>query len=170
MAGEHQHPHDHESGSIFDDAAGLADGVASGLTGHYARVISGASGLVGTTIGTPYKIHITPVYNYKAEFFYGGTASLKLKAVTTLHLAFAPLEELLQDSVPTGLPLQGRVTAWNNCVSLMLSTVTLRFTQPQESSPRLGQHPHDHESGSIFDDAAGLADGVASGLTGGILR
>ncbi|GFY61996.1 hypothetical protein TNIN_202121 [Trichonephila inaurata madagascariensis] len=45
----------------------------------------------------------------------------------------------LQDSEPTGLPLQGRVTAWSNCVSIMLRTVTLRFTQPQESSPRLGR-------------------------------
>ncbi|GFY50259.1 uncharacterized protein TNIN_451831 [Trichonephila inaurata madagascariensis] len=48
-------------------------------------------------------------------------------------------QELLQDSEPTGLPLQGRVAAWSNCVSIMLRTVTLRFTQPQESSPRLGR-------------------------------
>ncbi|GFY52503.1 hypothetical protein TNIN_168931 [Trichonephila inaurata madagascariensis] len=57
---------------------------------------------------------------------------------STLHLAFAPLEEPLQDSEPTGLPLQGRVTARSNCISIMLRTVTLRFTQPQKSSPRLG--------------------------------
>ncbi|GFY76375.1 hypothetical protein TNIN_93881 [Trichonephila inaurata madagascariensis] len=58
---------------------------------------------------------------------------------STLHLAFSPLEEPLQDSYLTGIPLQGRVTAWSNCVSIMLRTVTLRFTQPQESSPRLGR-------------------------------
>ncbi|GFY61093.1 integrase catalytic domain-containing protein [Trichonephila inaurata madagascariensis] len=57
---------------------------------------------------------------------------------STLHLAFAPLEESLQDSEPTGLPLQGPVTAWSNCACIMLRTVTLLFTQPQESSPRLG--------------------------------
>ncbi|GFY53918.1 hypothetical protein TNIN_143881 [Trichonephila inaurata madagascariensis] len=61
---------------------------------------------------------------------------------STLHLAFAPLEETLQDSETTGLPLQGRVTAWSNCISIMLRTVTLRFTQPQESSPRLGRSSH----------------------------
>ncbi|GFY57580.1 hypothetical protein TNIN_139891 [Trichonephila inaurata madagascariensis] len=58
---------------------------------------------------------------------------------STLHLAFPPLEEPLQDLEPTGLPPQGRVTAWSNCVSIMLRTVTLRFTQPQDSSPRLGR-------------------------------
>ncbi|GFY56000.1 hypothetical protein TNIN_181651 [Trichonephila inaurata madagascariensis] len=47
--------------------------------------------------------------------------------------------ETLQDSELTGLPLQGRVTAWSNCISIMLRTVTLRFTQPQESSPKLGR-------------------------------
>ncbi|GFY78340.1 hypothetical protein TNIN_409161 [Trichonephila inaurata madagascariensis] len=61
---------------------------------------------------------------------------------STLHLAFAPLEEPLQGSEPTGLPLQGRVTAWSNCISIMLRTVTLRFTQPQESSPRIGRSSH----------------------------
>ncbi|GFY74147.1 retrovirus-related Pol polyprotein from transposon 17.6 [Trichonephila inaurata madagascariensis] len=89
----------------------------------------------------PYKIQISPVYHYKAEFVYGGTASQKLKTVTTLHLAFARLEEPLQGSEPTGLPLQGLVTAWSNCISIMLRTVTLRFTQPQESSRRLGRVP-----------------------------
>ncbi|GFY43605.1 hypothetical protein TNIN_72631 [Trichonephila inaurata madagascariensis] len=56
---------------------------------------------------------------------------------STLHPAFAPLEEPLQDSDLTGLPLQCRVTARSNCVFIILKTVTLRFTQPKESSPRL---------------------------------
>ncbi|GFY73304.1 hypothetical protein TNIN_241541 [Trichonephila inaurata madagascariensis] len=67
---------------------------------------------------------------------------IKLDCDSTLHLAFAPLEEPLQGSEPTGLPLQGRVTAWSNCISIMLRTVTLRFTQPQESSPRIGRSSH----------------------------
>ncbi|GFY52214.1 hypothetical protein TNIN_411201 [Trichonephila inaurata madagascariensis] len=74
----------------------------------------------------------------RSSSFYGATASLILKTVTLFHLAFAPLEEPLQDSgrfgatasliLPftygtptrfraTGLPLQGRVRLWGHCIS-----------------------------------------------------
>ncbi|GFY37880.1 hypothetical protein TNIN_224291, partial [Trichonephila inaurata madagascariensis] len=58
---------------------------------------------------------------------------------STLHLAFAPLEEPLQDSDPTVLPLQGRVTAWSNCGSIMLRTRRYATSSPSESSSRLGR-------------------------------
>ncbi|GFY07909.1 hypothetical protein TNCV_2579411 [Trichonephila clavipes] len=37
---------------------------------------------------------------------------------STPHLAFAPPEEPLQYSAPTGLPLQCRVNTWSNCFSI----------------------------------------------------
>ncbi|GFY43009.1 hypothetical protein TNIN_255601 [Trichonephila inaurata madagascariensis] len=94
------------------------------LSEHYARVFLVHWNLVAPREVYPYKIQITGIPLQGRVRLWSHCISNTKDCDSTLHLAFAPLEEPLQDSEPTGLPLRPSYP-WSNCISIMLRTVTL---------------------------------------------